>query len=70
MYHDNGKGKREVLQVFFSPTKAVKQRETWSESEYRLAVPLAPSHPPSFPLPPLDLLSSVLDLPIFRLGLE
>lgn len=47
--HDNSKGKREVLQVFFS----VKQRETWREGEYRLAVPLAPSHPPSFPLPPL-----------------
>lgn len=36
---------------FFSPTKAVKQREMWSEGENRFAFPLTPSHPPSFPLP-------------------
>lgn len=32
----------------------MKQRETWSEGEYRFAVPHTPSHPPSFPLPPLS----------------
>lgn len=55
---------------FFSPTKAVKPRETWSEGEYRFAVLHTTSHPPSFPLPPAGVLSPVLDLPIFRLGLE
>lgn len=51
--HNNGKEKREVLQIFFPPTKAVKRRETWSEGEYRFAVPHTPSNPPSFPLSPL-----------------
>ena len=48
------KGRGRCCRFFFSsPTKAVKQRETCREGEYRLAVPLSPSHPPSFPLPPL-----------------
>ncbi len=40
--------------TFFSPTKAVKQREAWSEGENRFTFPLTPSHPPSFPLPLLS----------------
>lgn len=52
---------------FFPPTKAVKRRETWSEGEYTFAHSFPPSLVPS---PSTGLLSSVLDRPIFRLGLE
>lgn len=55
---------------FFSPTKAVKQRGTWSEGEYRFTVPLIPSHPPLFPLPLLGYCPLSPYLPVFRLGLE
>lgn len=47
------KRKGRFCRFFFSPTKAVKQSETWSEGEYRFAVPLSPSHPPLFSFPPL-----------------
>lgn len=51
--HDNGKKEEGGSADCFSPTKAVKQRETWSEGEYRFALTLTHSHPPLFPLPRL-----------------
>lgn len=67
--HDNSKGKREVLQVFFTN----KSSETEGDVERGWIQVGCPSRsfPPSLvPSPSAGLLSSALDLPIFRLGLE